>query len=349
MLRLAKQLRMESAWAVDHYMGWFPSSLWDQRFTWLARGGSPHAFFDHRVLLGRLAPHAGSVRLGVGVTEAIRHHPVGIAQFAMTLSHLTDRPPILGLGAGERENVEPYGLSFDRPVGRLEEAVRIIRTCFTSEGPFEFRGEHFSLPDAIMDLAPRAGNAPELWIAAHGPRMLELTGRYGDGWYPVYVATPDEYAGGLRTIHAAAAQAGRAPTDITPALQMPFVVGKNRDAARRMLDHPAIRYLGLITPAAAWDAVGEEHPFGPAFRGVVDFVPHRHAPDDLRRLLEEVPDVVMERSTAWGTTDDLIDVLGDFMAAGLRHVVLTPVSGLVSRREAVRAVGAIRTARRRLG
>lgn len=349
MLRLAKGLRLDSAWVVDHFMGWFPTGLWDKRFTWLARRGSPHAFFDPLALMGRLAPHAGRVRMGLGVTESIRRHPVALAQFALTLSHFTDRPPILGLGAGERENVEPYGLAFDRPVGRLEEAVRVIRTCFTSDGPFEFRGEHFSMPDALMDLAPRKGNAPEIWIAAHGPRMLRITGQYADGWYPVTTATPDEYAAGLRRIHAAAAQAGRAPSDVTPALQLPIVVAKSRSAARRMLDHPAIRYLGLITPAAAWEVVGEQHPFGPAFRGIVDFVPHRHDPDELRAALEAVPDAVMERSTAWGTVDDIADVLGDFAGAGLRHVVLTPVSGLVSRREAVRAVGAIRTLRGRLG
>lgn len=349
MLRLAKGLRLDSAWVVDHFMGWFPAGLWNRRFTWLARGGSPHAFFDPQALMGRLAPHAGRLQLGIGVTEALRRHPVSIAQFAMTLSHFTARPPILGLGAGERENVEPYGLPFDRPVGRLEEAVRIIRTCFTSDGPFEFRGEHFSMPDALMDLAPKEGNTPEIWVAAHGPRMLRITGQYADGWYPVYTATPDAYAAGLREIHAAAARAGRPPSDITPALQMPFVVGRSRDAARRMLDHPAIRYLGLITPASAWSAVGAEHPFGPSFRGVVDFVPHRHGAVELREALEGVPDAVMERSAAWGTVDDVAEVLGDFADAGLRHVVLTPVSGLVSRREAVRAVGAFRTLRRRLG
>ncbi|NND84015.1 MAG: LLM class flavin-dependent oxidoreductase [Acidimicrobiia bacterium] len=349
MLRLAKGLRLDSAWAVDHFMGWFPTDLWDRRFTWLARGGSPHAFFNHEALLGRLAPHAGKVRLGVGVTESIRRHPVAVAQFAMTLSHFTSQPPILGLGAGERENVEPYGMAFDTPVGRLEEAVRIIRTCFTSNGPFEFRGEHFSMPDALMDLAPKEGNTPEIWVAAHGPRMLRITGQYADGWYPVYTATPGEYASGLHQIHTAAAQAGRAPSDITPALQLPFIVGKSRSAARRMLDHPAVRYLGLLTPASAWKVVGEEHPFGPSFRGVVDFIPHRHDPDEIRAALDAIPDRVMERSAAWGTVDDVADVLGDFVDAGLRHVVLTPVSGLVSRREAVRAVRAIRTLRAKLG
>ena len=74
------------------------------------------------------------MRLGVGVTEPIRRHPVLIAQAMMTLSHLTKRAPILGIGAGERMNIDPYGLDFSEPVTRLEEALQIIRLCLSAPG-----------------------------------------------------------------------------------------------------------------------------------------------------------------------------------------------------------------------
>ena len=35
---------------------------------------------------------------------------------------------------------------------------------------------------------------PATWIAAHAPRMLGLTGRFGDGWYPTQKMTAAEYA-----------------------------------------------------------------------------------------------------------------------------------------------------------
>lgn len=64
-------------------------------------------------MLGHLASRAGRLRLGVGVTEAVRRNPVVLAQAMITLAHLTKRAPILGLGSGERENTVPYGLSLD--------------------------------------------------------------------------------------------------------------------------------------------------------------------------------------------------------------------------------------------
>jgi phthiodiolone/phenolphthiodiolone dimycocerosates ketoreductase len=138
------------------------------------------------------------------VTEPIRRHPVLIAQAMLTLSRMIKRPPILGIGAGERENTEPHGLDFSHPVGRLEEALQIIRMCFSSQGPIDFEGEHYRLDGAMMDLRTPAGKIPEIWIGGRGPRMLRLAGGYGDGWYPNMIASPDQYASKLNAVHAAA-------------------------------------------------------------------------------------------------------------------------------------------------
>jgi hypothetical protein len=62
----------------------------------------------------------------------------------LTLSHMAKRPPILGIGSGERQNIEPYGLDFSHPVGRLEEALRIMRLCFYSQGLICFEIENKS-------------------------------------------------------------------------------------------------------------------------------------------------------------------------------------------------------------
>ena len=45
-----------------------------------------------------------------------------------------------------------------------------------------------------MDLEPPPGRTPQIWVAAHGPRMLQLTGRYSDGWLPIIgsVTSPED-------------------------------------------------------------------------------------------------------------------------------------------------------------
>ena len=174
----AREFGLDAVVVWDHLQDFYPSALWDGAFgLYAGEHASPHTWFDYQTLLGYLAGRAGGLRLGVGVTEPFRRHPIVIAQAAVTLAHLSPRPVILGIGAGERENTDPYGLPFDRPVGRLEEALRIIRTALTSQGPFDFHGTHYQLDGAVLDLQPPPGRTPEIWIAAHGPRMLRLTGR----------------------------------------------------------------------------------------------------------------------------------------------------------------------------
>ena len=51
-------------------------------------------------------------------------------------------------------NIEPYGLPGTHAVDRIEEALQIIRRCFTSQGPIDFAGKHFRLERAVMDLEP---------------------------------------------------------------------------------------------------------------------------------------------------------------------------------------------------
>ena len=330
-LRLARVARFDSFWTIDHFQSFFNRGIWDRDFTWLATGRSPHEILDYQVVLGHVARKAGRVQIGVGVTEPIRRHPVQIAQTFMTLSHMLKRPPILGIGAGEAENTVPYGLPFKRPVSRLEEALEIINLCFESDGTFDYDGEFYQLDGAVMDLQPAKGRVPELWLASHGPRMLELTGRFGDGWFPVVPMTPDDYAERLSVIRKSAAEAGRDPEAIEAGLSLYVITGRTEAEARKYLHHRSVRYLALLVPDYVWNKYGATHPLGKGFRGMVDFVPEAYSTEELEEMMAEVPLDLMEEPAAVGTPQQLLAQLREFQEAGLEHVVLQPVSGLISR------------------
>lgn len=333
----ARATRLESVMLIDHFQNVFPRDLWTPDVTWLAtRRPSPHEMFDYQVLAGYLARKVGRMRLGVGVTEPVRRHPVLIAQAMLTLSHLTRRAPILGIGAGEQMNIEPYGLDFSHPVGRLEEALQVIRLCLSSVGPISFSGRHFQLDRAAMDLKSPPGRVPEIWVGGHGSHMLELAGRYGDGWYPASVVSPEQYAEKLTAVRAAARDAGRDDASITPALHRFVVFGSTEREARAMLKNTAVRLLGLGAPAEVWQAAGTPHPLGEDYNAIVEFVPDRHDLTTVQAAIAAVPDSVMtEGPLLWGTPAQVTAKLRDFGEAGLRHVVLAPVSGLVSPRAAL--------------
>jgi phthiodiolone/phenolphthiodiolone dimycocerosates ketoreductase len=346
----ARLIRLDSVVTEDHFQEFFPTAIWDEELTWLAaQSPTPHEVFDFQTLLGYLASRAGGLRTGVVVTEPTRRHPVLIAQAMLTLAHMTKRPPILGIGAGERENIDPYGLDFSYPVGRLEEALKIIRMCFSSQGPIDFEGEHYRLDGALMDLKAPKGKTPEVWIGGRGPRMLRLSGEYGDGWYPNMVASPQEYASKLEVVRAAARKAGRDPQAITPSLEQYVVVAPTEDEARTMLDTKLIRFFGLLLPPDAWRRAGSEHPFGENFRGFVDFVPERYDRKTLEDAIAQMPtELVTEGPLAWGTPEQVASRLRAFGEVGLRHVVLALISPAISKRAAFYGLRATRTIARLL-
>ena len=339
----ARLSRLDSVWVLDHFQGLIPAAIWDRQFSWAAtQHESPHELFEYQALLGYLAASAGRLRLGVGVTEPIRRHPVLIAQAMLTLAHMTRRRPILGIGAGERENIEPYGLDFSEPVGRLEEALQIIRLCFSHRGPIDFHGKHYRLERAVMDLRAPQGKTPEIWIGGRGPRMLRLTGRYGDGWYPSEISSPEEYAAKLKIIRATAQEAGRDPQAITPALFQLIGVAHTEQEARRMLDTKPGRLLALGAASEQWRKVGVQHPLGEHFRGATDWIPEHYDRKTLEEGLAAVPPELMGSGLLWGTPEQVADKLRAFGEAGVRHVVLFPASALLSRRAAIYGLLAIR-------
>ena len=347
---VARLSRLDTLWVADHWQGAIPSAIYRQTFPWAAtQSESPHAYLDYQVLLGALAAHAGRLRLGVGVTDPIRRHPVLLAQTMLTLAHLTKRPPILGIGAGERMNIEPYGLDFSEPVARLEEALEIIRLCFSHLRPLDFAGKYYRLDHAILDLRAPKGKTPEIWIGGQGPRMLRLIGQYADGWYAPTMATAEEYAAKLTLIREAAQEAGRDPQAITPALFQYLVVAPSEREVHEILDTKLGRLFALFhTASAEWRKVGARHPLGEDFRGIVDWMPERYDRQTLQEALASVPPALIGSALLWGTPEQVVDKLRAFGEVGVRHVGLYPLSLILSRRALIYGLWAIRTIAYRL-
>lgn len=329
----ARLMRLESVMVWDHLVDFFPRSVWDERFTWRAKElPSPHAYFEFQALLGYLASRAGNVRVGVGVTEPIRRHPVVIAQAMATIAHMTKRAPILGIGSGERENTEPYGLSIERGVSRLEEALQIIRACYSDQRSIDFDGTFFQLDQAVMDLKPPRGRTPQIWLAANSPRMLRMAGAYADGWYPATRMPVSEYREKLEIIRSAAREAGRNPDAITPSIQLAVIVVPDERELREALKTPALRYMGLILPAETWHRLGAEHPLGSDFRGYIDMQPEAYSREQIKEAIEKVSDEVLLQLGVGGTPEQVIATLREYRDAGCRNAVLMLAGAYVSKK-----------------
>src|ERR1700755_2354865 len=144
--------RYHSIWLPDHMVSFWPDSIWTPEFTDLATvSPSPHRHLDAMAMCAAAAVLTTNVPIATNVVDTVRRHPAMLAQTALTIDHLSKGRFILGLGSGELENTVPYGFDFERPVSRLEEAIKVIKLLWNSGGPVDFAGEFYHLEHARMD------------------------------------------------------------------------------------------------------------------------------------------------------------------------------------------------------
>ena len=229
------------------------------------------AFMEPWTVLGSLVGRnrLGRLWLGIGVTDAGRRNPAVTAQAGATLHLPTGGKAILGIWTGEREGNEPYGVDWSKPV----EALATIRALWDSGGELVSRDSpFFPLHNAVFDLPSYKGKWPEIWVAAHGPRMLRITGRHADAWFPV-VFQSETYAAGLEAVREAASDAGRDPASIIPANWFFVVTGRSHDEVDEALSSDVMKAVSLNAPADMGARHGLRHPLGDDFSGGQDLIP----------------------------------------------------------------------------
>jgi phthiodiolone/phenolphthiodiolone dimycocerosates ketoreductase len=320
----------DSFWLADHLNSLFPRAMAQPKYIGAARlTPKVDANLEPWTVLGHLAARnrLGRMRLGIGVTDTGRRNPAVTAQAAATLHLLTRGRAILGIGTGEREGNEPYGVDWSKPVARFEEAMATIRALWNSGGELVTRDSpFFPLHNAVFDLWPYRGKWPEIWIASHGPRMLRATGRYADAWFPAALFSPADYARGLAAVRAAASDAGRDPLSIGAAILFFTVTGRSRHEVDEALESTAMKTFALNAPAELWKRHGVSHPLGDDFTGSQDIIPQVFDEESVLKYTANVPLSLLKDACLQGTHDEIVDQLAEWRDHGLRYPVLSNLS-----------------------
>ncbi len=156
---------VDSFWVADHLNSLVSQAIATPRYFGGARlVPKIDAQLEPWTMLGRLAAsnRIGRLRLGVGVTDSGRRNPAVTAQAAATLHLLTRGRAILGIGVGEREGNEPYGVEWTKPVARFEEAVATIRALWDSDGELVSRETpHSRCTTPYLTFRPTAASGPK--------------------------------------------------------------------------------------------------------------------------------------------------------------------------------------------
>jgi phthiodiolone/phenolphthiodiolone dimycocerosates ketoreductase len=321
MLAVAEEAGVDSVWLPDHLVGLAHPALWPD-MALSSVSADPDAWYDPFACVAIMG-HESNLPVGVCVTDGIRRRAPDVVRTALTLHQLCRGGFTLGVGAGEADHLVPFGYDFSTPVAELEvflgELVALLNHGVMPAGSSGRTG----LPLRRDDLG-----RPKVWVAAHGPRMLRLTGQYGDGWIPAWPMSPSSYGQKRRAIAEHAERAGRPMPEC--ALHVAVMLGRSRDHVADLMERdPLGKLTALFCSAEIWSKYGMRHPGGDTCRGLVDLIQHDLDPEELRELAPTIPFELVEEFFFIGNANEIADRVSGYAGNGLEHVIVGNGTGTV--------------------
>jgi F420-dependent oxidoreductase-like protein len=204
---------------------------------------------DAATVLTWLAAKTTTIDVGSAIFQIPGRTPAMTAMTAATIDTLSGGRFRLGLGvSGPQVSEGWHGTRFDKPIGRTSEYIDIIRKAFARER-VTYDGEHFTLPlpdgpgKALKMIIHPVREYMPIYLAAIGPKNLELAGEKCDGWLAIFYdpAFAAEQHASIETGMKTADRVGVA-FDVVPTV--PVVLGDDLEAAAGPVRAYAALYVG---------------------------------------------------------------------------------------------------------
>lgn len=151
------------------------------------------------------------IKLGLGVINPYTRILTLISMTAATIDELSGGRFILGMGTGVRFT-EDMGVKMGKPLASMRETAEILRRLLRRE-KVTFQGKTFHLKNVKLGFTPIREQIP-LYLAAIGPKMLELSGELYDGVLLTAASSPEYVKYAVTHISKGAKRAGRTLEDV---------------------------------------------------------------------------------------------------------------------------------------
>ena len=278
---------------------------------------------DAVTVLAAVAARTHRIAIGSAVLQIPGRTPAMTAMTAATLDALSGGRFLLGLGvSGPQVSEGWHGVRFADPLGRTREYVQIVRQALKRRR-VTAGGDHFTLPlpdgpgkSLVLSLQPVRSEIP-VYLAALGPKNLDLTGEIADGWLAIFF-DPETASGSIARIHNAARAAGRNPADIDISASVPVAVAEDPRVAANMVRGNAALYIGGMGSAKTnfYHRTATEMGFG----AEADEVQERFLARDYAGAAAAVPYEFIDRTSLLGNADRIAERLQRLAAGGVTSV-----------------------------
>lgn len=133
-------------------------------------------------LLGALSLATERLMLGTSAMLAPLHQPLRLVEDAVAVQLLSRGRLVLGLALGYRdEEFELLGAPRDRRVGRLLDAVELLRAACDPQRPARFDHRGRTVAFEGLALEPRPEVTPPVWLGGWSQNAMRRAARHGDG------------------------------------------------------------------------------------------------------------------------------------------------------------------------
>jgi len=327
-VRLGLSLGYQTAWSTpaDHLAMAQEADRLGYAVVWAAEAyGS-----DTVSMLAWMAGQTRRIDLGAGVMQIPARTPAMTAMTAATIDALSGGRFRLGLGvSGPQVSEGWHGVPFAKPLARTREYVEIVKMAIARQ-PVSYAGEHYTLP--LPDGAGKAlrlgfhppREAVPIYLAAVGPKNLELAGEIADGWLAVFFA-PDAAGEYLQHIERGRAKQGLGLTGFDVAPTVPVVIGDDLATCADVIRPYTALYVGGMGSREQnfYNQLAVRMGYADEARTIQDLYLSRQVAE----AAAAVPQEFIERTAIIGNKIQVKERIKQYAAAGVGTLSVSPYVG----------------------
>jgi F420-dependent oxidoreductase-like protein len=295
---------------------------------------------DSPTVLAWVAAQTERIDIGTAVMQIPARTPAMTAMTAATLDTLSGGRFRLGLGvSGPQVSEGWHGVRFDKPLGRTREYIDIVRMAL-SRKKVAYQGEHYTLPlpdgpgKSIQLTVHGARKDIPVYLAAVGPKNLELAGEKTDGWLAIFFS-PEYGPEQLAHIRAGREKAGKTLDGFDVVPTVPVVTGTAAGAAAlEGYADPVRAYLALYVGGMG----SREKNFYNQLAVRMGYADEAARIQDLflakkyQEAAAAVPTQLVDSTSLLGPVDRIAAGLQAYAGAGVTTLTVTPFAATLDER-----------------
>ena len=278
-------------------------------FSHIWVGDSHLIWREAYINMAAMALNTTKVKLATGVTNPLTRHPSVSASGYATLEEYAPGRMIVGIGLGD-SSVETMGMK-PSTLANFEKSLEQMRQILD--------GKEAQLPTGKIHLLHPTKTRVPIYIAASGPKMLELSGRIADGIIVLVGVANDYIAHAKKKIAAGAEAAGRKLADINLVLWVPCAVSETANAKDAVKAHVA----RVVAHPLPYVLDPNEQKVLQEIRKTYDYYHHM---DQQANHAEVIPDWLVDKFAIAGTVAQCKTQIERIKETGVQQIAIIPYS-----------------------